>query len=82
MHKPHGPIAAIATVLLITQHVHRCLHSCVPAEMYPVPPARETQGLTDKYISTWLKNRKREDIVLATKVRHITFHVLTFQLPE
>lgn len=36
--------------------------------MYPVPPARETQGLTDKYISTWLKDQKREDIVLATKV--------------
>jgi aryl-alcohol dehydrogenase-like predicted oxidoreductase len=36
--------------------------------MYPVPPARETQGLTDKYISTWLKDQKREGIVLATKV--------------
>jgi hypothetical protein len=36
--------------------------------MYPVPPARETQGLTDKYIATWLKDQKRQDIVLATKV--------------
>jgi hypothetical protein len=39
-----------------------------PAEMYPVPPARETQGLTDKYISSWLKDQKRDAIVLATKV--------------
>ncbi len=29
----------------------------------------ETQGKTDQYISTWLKQQKREDIVLATKVR-------------
>lgn len=57
--------------LLITSHVPCWVLSCVPAEMYPVPPARETQGLTDKYISSWLKNRKREDIVLATKVRLI-----------
>ena len=28
----------------------------------------ETQGKTDEYISTWLKQQKREDIVLATKV--------------
>ena len=25
------------------------------AEMYPVPPKRETQGLTEKYIGTWIK---------------------------
>lgn len=41
-----------------------------PPEMYPVPPAKETQGLTDKYIGTWLKTGRvrREDIVLASKV--------------
>jgi aryl-alcohol dehydrogenase-like predicted oxidoreductase len=38
------------------------------AEMYPVPPTKETQGLTDKYIGSWMKNKRREDIVLATKV--------------
>eukprot|EP00775_Hariotina_reticulata_P004116 gene4116-4362_t len=38
------------------------------AEMYPVPPAKETQGLTDKYIATWLKGKKRDSLVLATKV--------------
>jgi aryl-alcohol dehydrogenase-like predicted oxidoreductase len=38
--------------------------------MYPVPPAKETQGRTDLYIGSWLKTGrvKREDIVLATKV--------------
>jgi len=36
--------------------------------MYPVPTKQETQGRTDQYIGTWLKHRKREDIVLATKV--------------
>ncbi len=26
------------------------------AEMYPVPPAADTQGRTEQYIGTWLKN--------------------------
>eukprot|EP00200_Dunaliella_tertiolecta_P004745 CAMPEP_0202356994 /NCGR_PEP_ID=MMETSP1126-20121109/11211_1 /ASSEMBLY_ACC=CAM_ASM_000457 /TAXON_ID=3047 /ORGANISM="Dunaliella tertiolecta, Strain CCMP1320" /LENGTH=331 /DNA_ID=CAMNT_0048949811 /DNA_START=121 /DNA_END=1116 /DNA_ORIENTATION=+ len=38
------------------------------AEMYPVPTEAETQGRTDRYIGSWMKGRKREDIVLATKV--------------
>eukprot|EP00898_Chlorokybus_atmophyticus_P005308 jgi/Chlat1/5779/Chrsp387S09015 len=38
------------------------------AEMYPVPPKQETQGLTDKYIGSWLKNQKRDEIILASKV--------------
>ncbi len=38
------------------------------AEMYPVPPKPETQGLTETYIGTWLaKTGRRNDIVLATK---------------
>ncbi|WP_456296156.1 NADP(H)-dependent aldo-keto reductase [Vibrio sp. AK197] len=39
------------------------------AEMYPVPPKAETQGLTEEYIGNWLeKSGKREKVVLATKV--------------
>jgi aryl-alcohol dehydrogenase-like predicted oxidoreductase len=40
------------------------------AEMYPVPPRAETQGLTERYLGTWLaRNRSaRERIVLATKM--------------
>lgn len=38
------------------------------AEMYPVPPKAEYQGKTDKYIGTWLSGRKREDVILASKV--------------
>ena len=50
------------------------------AEMYPVPPRAETQGLTERYIGSWLKARgRREDLVLATKVagpsRHGTSHI-------
>src|SRR5690606_21129873 len=38
------------------------------AEMYPVPPKPETQGLTERYLGSWLKKSgKRERIVLATK---------------
>jgi aryl-alcohol dehydrogenase-like predicted oxidoreductase len=38
------------------------------AELYPVPGRKETQGLTEKYIGSWLKNQKnRNKIILATK---------------
>jgi aryl-alcohol dehydrogenase-like predicted oxidoreductase len=39
------------------------------AEMYPVPPKAETQGLTEQYIGNWLATRgHREQLVIATKV--------------
>ncbi|MEM8844154.1 MAG: NADP(H)-dependent aldo-keto reductase [Pseudomonadota bacterium] len=39
------------------------------AEMYPVPPRQETQGLTEKYIGNWLVKRKcRENVIIASKV--------------
>ena len=39
------------------------------AEMYPVPPKANTQGLTEQYIGNWLaKSGRREKVVLATKV--------------
>ena len=39
------------------------------AEMYAVPGRKETLGLTEKYIGSWLKNRKdRDQLVVATKI--------------
>jgi len=39
------------------------------AEMYPVPPRPETQGLTERHIGSWLKaTGLRDKLVLATKV--------------
>ncbi len=38
------------------------------AEMYPVPTKPETQGATDRSVNKFLKGRKREDVILATKV--------------
>jgi aryl-alcohol dehydrogenase-like predicted oxidoreductase len=38
------------------------------AEIYPVPPNQNTQGQTDRFISTWLKEQNRADIILASKV--------------
>ena len=39
------------------------------AEMYPVMPRAETQGATERYIGSWLKQSgKREQVVLATKI--------------
>jgi aryl-alcohol dehydrogenase-like predicted oxidoreductase len=39
------------------------------AEMYPVPPKAETQGRTEAYIGSWLKQRgRRDDLIIASKV--------------
>lgn len=39
------------------------------AEMYPVPPRPETQGLTETYLGNWLARRgRRDDLVIASKV--------------
>ncbi|KHN61504.1 aldo/keto reductase [Dickeya fangzhongdai] len=39
------------------------------AEIYPVPPRSETQGLTESYIGSWLKSRGgREKLIIASKV--------------
>ena len=40
------------------------------AEMYPIPPKRETQGSTERILGSWLgKNKaKRAGIVLASKI--------------
>ncbi|WP_034294865.1 NADP(H)-dependent aldo-keto reductase [Herbaspirillum sp. RV1423] len=38
------------------------------AEMYPVPPKAETQGLSERYLGTWLKKSgKRGQLLIATK---------------
>jgi aryl-alcohol dehydrogenase-like predicted oxidoreductase len=59
------------------QHAHEQLDFAIAqgvnfidtAEMYPVPPKAETQGLTESYIGTWLaRSKKRNDIVLASKI--------------
>jgi aryl-alcohol dehydrogenase-like predicted oxidoreductase len=38
------------------------------AEMYSIPGRKETQGSTERFIGSWLKDQKREDLVVATKV--------------
>src|SRR5215468_2072443 len=38
------------------------------AEMYPVPPNATTQGRTETYIGNWLGRRRRDGLVVMTKV--------------
>lgn len=38
------------------------------AEMYPVPPRAETQGRTESYIGSWLKQQRRDALIVATKI--------------
>ncbi|ONI26687.1 hypothetical protein PRUPE_1G039700 [Prunus persica] len=38
------------------------------AETHPFPMKKETQGSTDRFISSWLKSQPRDKVILATKV--------------
>jgi aryl-alcohol dehydrogenase-like predicted oxidoreductase len=38
------------------------------AEMYPVPPEKKWQGLTEEIVGRWLKTKDRDSIILASKV--------------
>jgi len=38
------------------------------AEMYSIPGRKETQGSTERYIGSWLKDQQRDDLVIATKI--------------
>ncbi len=39
------------------------------AEMYPVPPEKEKQGMTEEFVGSWLKKHGcRDELVIATKV--------------
>ncbi len=39
------------------------------AELYAVPPRKETTGLTEQYLGTWFaKTKQRKNIILATKI--------------
>lgn len=38
------------------------------AEMYSVPGRKETQGNSERYVGSWLREQKREDLVVATKI--------------
>ena len=38
------------------------------AEMYPVPPKPETCNATEIIIGNWLKDKKREELVISTKI--------------
>lgn len=38
------------------------------AEIYPVPPAGETVGITEEIVGAWLATKDRDSLILATKV--------------
>ena len=38
------------------------------AEMYSIPGKKETQGSTERFLGSWLKNQKRDQLIVASKV--------------
>ncbi|PWA99109.1 NAD(P)-linked oxidoreductase superfamily protein [Artemisia annua] len=57
---------------MLSYAVEHGINTLDTAEMYPIPTKKETQGLTDTYIGSWLKSRPRDEIILATKVSGYT----------
>jgi aryl-alcohol dehydrogenase-like predicted oxidoreductase len=45
------------------------------AELYPVAPNATTQGRTSEIVGTWLKGRRRDDFVVASKVTGRSVHM-------
>ncbi|RRT57849.1 hypothetical protein B296_00037168 [Ensete ventricosum] len=43
------------------------------AEMYPVPPRKETQGRTDLYIGSWMKSKPRDKVSVYQHMVHNTY---------
>ena len=49
--------------------VSRGINFIDTAEMYPIASRKETLGSTERFIGSWLQNRKkRDDLVIATKI--------------
>ena len=44
------------------------INSFDTAEMYPVPPKSETCNATELIIGNWIKNKKRDGLILSTKI--------------
>lgn len=38
------------------------------AEIYPVPPSAELAGTTEEIVGRWVKTKRREEVIIATKV--------------
>jgi len=86
LHQPPMPIPSAPSSKPVTwrehlsriladhgMHVSNILKKMICLQMYPVPPAADVQGLTDKYIGSWMKGVQRDKVILATKVACIPF---------
>ena len=51
------------------------------AEMYPIPPKKELQGLTETNVGGWLKKQKRDSLVVASKIAASSL-IQTREVPE
>lgn len=43
------------------------------AEIYPIPPERHLQGLTETYLGNWLTRQNRSELIVASKVASSPF---------
>lgn len=48
--------------------ISKGINSIDVAEMYPVPPKSETCHRTEEIIGNWLQDKKREELVISTKI--------------
>lgn len=53
---------------LLSQAVDGGVTAFDVAEMYPVPPAADTSGASERILGTWLRTRRREDYQIISKV--------------
>ena len=53
---------------IMDKSVDRGINFFDTAELYPVPPNAKDAGITEEVIGKWLKGKKRENLIIASKV--------------
>ncbi len=53
---------------IMDKSVDRGINFFDTAELYPVPPNAKDAGITEEIIGRWLKGKKRENLIIASKV--------------
>ncbi|EIE24224.1 Aldo/keto reductase [Coccomyxa subellipsoidea C-169] len=57
-----------SAVTLLNQAAESGVNFFDTAEMYPVPQRLETQGKSEEILGSWMRTKRREELIIATKV--------------
>ena len=69
MTSAYGPAGDKQKMMSLMRHaVDMGVNFFDTAELYPVPPTKESSGITEEMVGRWLRTKPRDSIILASKV--------------